>query len=126
MWADAWGAFAGAAVGECGGVEIVDLFPRAGSEGHHGSVGGSRLLLIEWFADRECELAGAVLFVDPPARGDAVPLGVADDAALHAKRRLGRIVESSGALEIIGAEVDVGEHGANKRRSLTVGVLATG
>ncbi len=87
-------------------------YAAASLEGHHGSVAARSRLLIERFSNPEREFAGAIFFVDPPACGDAIPLGIAGDAALHAKRRQHRIVESSGTLKIIGAKVDVGVHRA--------------
>src|SRR5579863_8048222 len=111
MQSQAGRALAAATVGESRRVELVHLLPPSRPERNHTAVAARRRLLIERFADPECELARTAVLVQAPARRDAIPFRVAGDATLHLERRQCRIVEPYGALEIVGAEIDVGEHG---------------
>jgi hypothetical protein len=93
-------------------VEIVDLLPRGRPERHHATVAYRSGLLIKWFADPKSELASPAVLVDSPPGRNAIPLGIAADAALHAERRQRCVVERNGFAQVVRAEVDVSEHTA--------------
>src|SRR5271154_505344 len=58
--------FTHAAICKSRRMEAVDRFPRRSTECHHVSVAHRGGLLIERFADPECELAAAVLLINSP------------------------------------------------------------
>jgi hypothetical protein len=81
MQPQAWRTVGTSAVRKSSGMEIVNRLPGAPAERNHAAVACGGRLLIKWLSNPKGELASAVILVDSPSGGDAIPIRIAGDAA---------------------------------------------
>src|SRR5579885_885301 len=107
-------ALVGAAVGERGGMELLDRPPGARRQGDHRSVAEGRRLLVVRSGHEELRLLRRALRA-------VAEVAVAVPRPRETERREGGVIEFLGALQIVASNHHVGEHleGLNRRSAMS-------